>query len=161
MKALAWTLLVGLAAGCGEDADVAGTYSVSVTNRDNACMFTNWTAGETAANIPVVITQRGSDVTLTINGVAGVLLVGLLGADGNVYAGGVDSTNIDVESFGTRSQTSGNCTFTYNSRISGELDGDALSGRIEYRAADNGNPDCAAISGCLTYQDFNGTRPPT
>ena len=46
-------------------------------------------------------------------------------------------------------------------RISGELDGDALSGRIEYRAADNNNLDCAPISGCLTYQDFNGTRPPT
>lgn len=154
-------VLGGFMAACGSDADVAGTYSVAVTNRDNGCMFANWTAGETAANIPVVITQRESDVTLSINGVAGVLLVGLLGADGNTYAGEVDGSDIDVESFGTRSQSSGNCTFTYNSRITGELDGDALSGRIEYRSADNGNPDCSTISGCLTYQDFNGTRPPT
>jgi len=161
MKALAWTLLVGLGAGCRDDAEVAGTYSVAVTNRENACMFANWTVGETAANIPVVVTQRESDITLTITGVAGVLLVGLLGADGNTYTGGVNGDELDVDSFGTRSQTSGNCTFTYNSRITGDLNGDALTGRIEYRAADNGNPDCAAISGCLTYQDFNGTRPPT
>jgi hypothetical protein len=24
----------------------------------------------------------------------------------------------------------------------------------------NGNSDCAAVSGCLTYQEFNGSRPP-
>lgn len=154
-------LLIGLAAGCGEDAEVAGTYSVALTNRTNGCMLPNFTVGDTAANIGVVITQNESAVTLTVNGLAGIALIGLLGASKNTYTGAVDGNDVDVESLGTRSQISGNCTFTYNSRITGSIDGDALTGRIEYRAADNGNPDCTAISGCLTYQDFNGTRPPT
>ena len=154
------TGLAGLAAGCGDDAEVAGTYSVSLTNRTNGCNLSNYTVGDTSTNIGVVITQSGSNVTLTVNGLAGIALIGLLGADKNIYTGSVDGNDVDVESLGTRSQTMGNCTFTYNSKIAGSIDGDALTGRIEYRAADNGNPDCATISGCLTYQDFNGTRPP-
>jgi len=161
MKALAWILLASVATGCGSDAEVAGTYSISLTNRDNGCMLPNYTVGDTATNIGVVITQSGSNVTLTVNGLAGIALVGLLGVGKNVYTGGVDGNDIDVESLGVAPKTSGNCTYTYNSQITGTINGDALEGRIEYRAADNGNPDCAAISGCLTYQDFNGTRPPT
>ena len=100
-------LLVGLAAGCGSDAEVAGNYSVAITNRTNGCMLTNYTVGDTAANISVVITQSGSNVTLMVNGLAGLALVGLLGADRNTYSGGVDGPDVDVDSFGTRSQTSG------------------------------------------------------
>jgi len=161
MKALAWILLAGMAPGCTSDAEVAGTYSVALTNRDNGCMLPNYTVGDTATNIGVVITQAGSNVTVTVNGLAGIALIGLLGGGKNVYTGGVDGNDVDVESLGTAPKTSGNCTYTYNSRITATIDGDALTGRIEYRAADNGNPDCAPLSGCLTYQDFNGTRPPT
>jgi len=161
MKALAWALLVSVAAiGC-DDAEVSGSYTVALTNRDNGCMFANYTVGESAQGIGVVITQNDSNVTLTVNGIAGTYLVLLLGADKNVYTGGVDGDEVSVDSLGTRAQSMGNCAYTINSRIIGTIDGDALTGRIEYRAADNGNPDCAPISGCLTYQDFNGTRPPT
>jgi len=38
--------------------------------------------------------------------------------------------------------------------------GDTMTGRINYTPATNGNSDCAAVSGCLTYQEFNGSRPP-
>jgi len=161
MKALAWVLLGGMVVGCAGDADVAGSYTIALTNRDNGCMFGNYNVGDTAQGIGVVITQNDSNVTLTVNGVAGTYLVLLLGADKNVYQGDVDGDELSTESLGTRAQNMGNCTYTINSKIKGSLDGDALTGRIEYRAADNGNPDCAPISGCLTYQDFNGTRPPT
>ena len=83
------------------------------------------------------------------------------GSDADVAGNGdVDGNDFVLELFGTPSQNSGNCTFTYNSVIDGAISGDTLTGRIEYRAATNGNPDCAAITGCVSFQEFNGTRPP-
>jgi hypothetical protein len=161
MKALAWLLLgCAVATGCGTDpADVEGNYTIALTNRDNGCMFTNYTVGETAASIPVVATQDSANLTMTVNGVAAIYLNAVLGT--NTYRGDVDGSDFRVEALGTVARTSGNCTYTINSVIDGSLSGDALTGRIEYRAADNGNPDCSPIHGCLTFQDFNGTRPPT
>ena len=39
------------------DADVASDYTIALTNRDNGCMFENWTVGEQANGIPVIVTQ--------------------------------------------------------------------------------------------------------
>lgn len=147
-----------LGAGCGEDAEVAGSYTIAVTNRDNGCEFANWTVGNTAAGIPVSITQDGASVTATVEGVVGSLLTLSLGA--NVYTGDVDGDELALTLYGTRSQTEGNCTFTNNSTLRATVDGDALVGRIDYTRATNGNPDCARLASCVTYQDFNGTRPP-
>lgn len=97
---------------------------------------------------------------MTVEGLAGVALIGFLGAGKNVFTGSVDGDDVSVESIGTKPNTSGNCTYTFNATINGTLDGDVLRGRIEYRAADNGNSDCSQVHGCLTYQDYNGTRPP-
>lgn len=151
-------MILVAAAACGSDADVAGDYTIALTNRDNGCDFANWTVGETASNIPVLITQDGSNVTATVNGGAGIVLDLVLGA--RAYTGGVDGDDLFLELFGTRPQQSGDCTFTYNSVIDASIAGDVLTGRIEYRAATNDNPGCAAIEGCLSFQDFNGTRPP-
>ncbi len=49
---------------------------------------------------------------------------------------------------------------TFNSEIRAVIDGDILTGQINYTSATNGNPDCAGITGCRSFQDFNGTRPP-
>jgi hypothetical protein len=151
-------LAVGLA-GCGDPANVAGNYSISITNRDNGCNLANWTVGEQSTGIPITITQQASDATATIMGLAGLAIGGLTGS--NVYTGSVDGNELTLEVFGTRSQTSGNCTFTYNSTINGEIDGDTLQGEVDYRAATNGNPDCAPFEGCRSFQQFNGTRPPS
>ncbi|HEU0029592.1 MAG TPA: hypothetical protein VFQ53_03090 [Kofleriaceae bacterium] len=98
-------------------------------------------------------------MTASIEGVAGLFLDAAFG--GHVYTGDVDGNDVSLELFGTRSQTMNSCSFTYNSVIDATSSGDTLTGRIEYRAATNGSPDCAAIEGCVSFQDFNGTRPPT
>lgn len=150
-------LILGLAA-CGSDTNVAGDYTIQLTNRTNGCQFGNWTEGDNSA-ATVTITQTGSDVTATVNGVGGAALKVVFGADGNVFKG---DDSIDLKVFGTNSANKGNCTYTFNGEITADLNGDALTGQIHYRAADNGNPDCTSqmIHGCDTYQDFNGTRPP-
>ncbi len=157
------SILLGFAVAlgaCTSDADVAGNYTVALTNRDNGCNLGNFTPGSMSSGVSVVITQSGSKLTLTVEGLGGVALTALLGVGGNVYSGNVDGDGFSVESIGTKPNTSGNCTYTFNSEISGTLNGDALVGRIDYRAADNGNSDCTQVHGCLSYQDYNGTRPP-
>lgn len=159
MRILA-TLLVVLAAACGssEPADVAGNYTIALTNRDNGCDLANWTVGEQASGIPVVITQEGANATADVQAGAGFILDAALGS--SVYTGDVDGSNLFLELFGNRPQQQGNCSFTFNSEIDASLIGDTLTGRINYKAATNDNPDCTALEGCVSFQEFNGTRPP-
>jgi hypothetical protein len=82
----------------------------------------------------------------------------LLGS--HMFTGTVDGDHLDLKIMGTNAQQSGNCTFTYTGQIDATANGDTLSGRINYTPATNGNSDCAAIAGCVTYQEFNGSRPP-
>ena len=155
--------LMALLAACGSDpADVAGEYSLSLTNRDNGCAFDNWTEGETASNIPITMTQSTEDMTMAtaiVGGAAGVYLDVLLGS--RTYTGEVDGSSLLLTLFGETSGIDGNCTFTVNSTIDASLDGDVLSGEIRYEKATNGNPDCAPSEGCASRQEFNGTRPPS
>ena len=159
MQRFACSFLI-IAAACGGDSDanVAGDFTIALTNRDNGCELENWVVGNQATNIPVVITQSGADVTATVNGAAGVVLDLALGA--RVYTGTVDGNDLLLELFGTRGQQRGNCSFTFNSNIDASISGDTLTGRIDYRAATNANPDCAPLEGCVSFQEFNGTRPP-
>lgn len=146
--------------GCGGDpADVAGSYTIAVTNGPNGCNFDSWTEGATSEGIPVAITQDGASASALVQGLTGVLLDLLLGS--HVYTGQVDGNSMTLVIYGQNAATQGNCTFTYNSTIDADIDGDVLTGQIRYEAATVGNPDCAAIEGCATIQYFNGTRPPT
>ena len=159
MQRFACSILVTVAAcGGGSDADVEGDFTIALTNRDNGCELANWTVGEQSSNIPVLIAQDGAEVTATVNGIAGGVLDLALGS--RIYTGTVDGDDLALELFGTRGQQRGNCSFTFNSNIDASISGDTLTGRIEYRAATNANPDCAALEGCVSFQEFNGTRPP-
>ncbi len=137
---------------------MAGDYTIALTNRDNGCNLANWTVGEQSSNIPVVIAQDGSTATANVMAGAGVVLDLALGS--HLYEGEIDGDELFLELFGSRSQTQGNCTFTFNSEIDASIDGDTLTGVINYKAATVGNPDCAPLEGCVSFQEFNGTRPP-
>jgi hypothetical protein len=150
--------LVVCVAACGsDDADVAGNYTTMVTNRDNGCNFANWTVGDNN-DASVTLTQSGNDVTMTVTGLGALVLEASLG--GHVYAGKVNGTTLAATLFGTRSNTTGTCTYTFNSEIHAEVHGDILTGQIDYSAATDGSPDCATITNCRSFQDFNGIRPP-
>jgi hypothetical protein len=158
---LACILLLG---ACGGDpADVAGDYAVSLTNRENACSFQNWTEGETSTGIPVVITQgvdaEADTATAVVGGAAGLYLDVVLGS--RTDTGDVDGSNLHLTLFGTNSFNQNQCTYTVNSEIDASLDGDVLTGNILYHASTNSSPDCGTLEGCESRQEFNGTRPPT
>jgi hypothetical protein len=151
---IAWIALVGTAA-CS-DANVAGNYTAAITNRNDGCSIGLDAGAQSTATFTV--NQSGSDVTLVVNGIPGVLVAGLLGT--NTFTGGVDGDSVSLKVTGTAPQTSGNCKFTFNGKVIATQDGDTMKGRVEYRAATNGDVDCGTRKDCVSTQDFNATRPP-
>jgi hypothetical protein len=159
MRRITLTSAVVLALiGCEGTADVAGEFTVNLTNRENGCAFTNWEVGSTSTGIPVTITQDGDRVTALVGGLTATFLDLWLGS--HTYQGTVSGSSLDLTLYGTNSTSQGNCTYTVNSTITAAIDGDVLTGDIRYTAATNNNPDCGTLTGCVSRQDFNGSRPP-
>ena len=146
------------AAACSSDnGNAAGDYSVTLASRDNGCNIASWMVGATNG-ATVTLTQADNNVTASVTGLGAVALELLVG--GHTYMGKISGDTLDLTLFGSRSNMMGNCTYTFNSEIHAVLDGDVLTGQIDYVSATNNNPDCAAIKDCRSFQDFNGTRPP-
>ena len=151
-------LLVVLGACGGDPVNAEGTYSLNMTRRTNGCNFENWNEGEQFTNIEVVINQEGSSANADVMGGTRSVLDFLLGS--HIYNGSVDGDELDLTILGTRSFPQGNCTLTVDSDFLGTLDGDVMTGRIEFHYHGNGNPDCAPYDGCTSFFEMNGTRPP-
>lgn len=152
-------LCLAFLVGCGgsDPVDAEGTFSIGLTNRENACNFSNWTVGAMTSGVSVVITQNGSTAIAEVQGLAGGYLDIAIGS--STFSGTVDGNSLDMTIQGTRSNTMGNCTFTYDATLTANLIGDALNGSIAYTAAHNNHSDCAAVE-CVSTQDFSGSRPP-
>ncbi|HEY6175233.1 MAG TPA: hypothetical protein VIX73_12340 [Kofleriaceae bacterium] len=141
---------------CGSgDLDAAGDYTVTVTDGQNGCNLPSWTPGA-MSNATVTLTQSGNNVTAVVTGLGGAVLD--IGLGSHSFTGKINGSTLALDLFGTRSNNSGNCTYTINAKIHAVLDGDALSGQIDYTSATNGNPDCGGIAGCDSFQDIAGTR---
>lgn len=147
--------LVVCVAACSDDSNAAGDYTVTVTDRANGCNLPNWTAGSTTA-ATVTLTQSANNVTAVVTGLGGLALD--VGLGGHSFTGKINGTTLDLDLFGTRTNSSGNCTYTVNAKIRAVLTGDMLSGQIDYTSATNSNPDCGAIQGCDSFQDLAGSR---
>jgi len=157
-RAILLLALTALASCDSSPVDFAGDYTIAVTNHDNGCGFQNWTVGDSSTNIPLTVTQSGSDVTAILEGVVGTWVETILGE--RTFTGSASGHEMDVTLHGTRSYTQSNCTYTVNAHAVATLSGDTLAGTIGYTPSTNGSPDCGAIEGCVSTQAFNGTRPP-
>ena len=160
-KSLALLLpLLGLC-DCGSNdeftADVAGVYSVGITNEGNTCPFDNWEVGKETPGVGLTITQDGQTIHGQLDGLVGAFFALAFGSA--EFDGTIKGSSLTLNNYGTRPQTMGNCSFTYNSTVRGSLTGDSIAGTITYSAATNNNPDCAAVE-CSASQKFSGSRPP-
>jgi hypothetical protein len=156
-------LLLG-AAGCSSDSsfkaspDIGGSYTVSVTDADNGCMIDSWVAGKSTSDIPFVIEQQSTNVTGSLQGLAGLALAVSIGTA--MFQGTTTSDDFDMTAYGTTAHTQGSCMFKLNAEIKGSISGDLISGTITYAPATTNDPACASIQ-CTSTQTFNGTRPPS
>ncbi len=145
------------AVGCAP-ADVAGNYTVNVTNGENGCAFDGWTVGETASSIPLVVTQDDSTVQLDVQGTTGGLLDLVIGS--SLFNGTVSGNGIDAALVGSNSARQGECAYTITVDLDASIDGDFLEGELRWRPVTNHHADCGILETCSTFQSFNGTRPP-
>jgi len=142
----------------GPPADVSGSYTVTVTNRTNGCNFPSWNEGAATPNIPFTITQNGASVSGSVGGLSGAYTAIVLGT--NTFSGTAAGTTVSMTAYGTRSTTMGQCAYTINATVTGNLLGNELTGSIKYVPATNHSPDCGTLESCVSQQDFDGTRPP-
>lgn len=153
---------VALLPACGDSdpSNVAGSYTISVTNRGNGCKFANWTEGASTQGIMATVSQEGSTVSVSFSGGTATFLDFAFGS--HVMSGDVSGSSIDATLFGMRQLTMGGCSYTINGVMDGHLLGDTLTGELDYTSKTNGHPDCTAmmIERCHSIQAFNGTRPP-
>jgi hypothetical protein len=153
-----------LLSGCGSDSNfqassnVAGNYTVSVTNADNGCMIENWEAGMSTSGIPFLIEQQDKNLNGTLQGVAGAGLFLWIGT--NMFVGTATGNAFDITAHGSKMRTQGTCTYELNAEIQGSISGDLISGTIKYAPATSNDPACASLQ-CSSTQNFNGTRPPS
>jgi hypothetical protein len=153
-------LVLAVAACSSSPANVAGSYSVAVTNKDNGCNLQNWTVGNSAQGIAVSITQNGTQAAATVQGATGAYLDVVLGL--HEFDGSVDGDHLSLTLHGTRSASSGNCTWTFDADLEADLTGDILQGTIDYKPVTNKNTDCTTtLETCASTQALNGTRPPS
>jgi hypothetical protein len=144
--------------GSGNVPNVAGDYSINVTNGANGCNYANWQSGSTASSIAFTITQSGANLTGVLGGAVATYFDLLLGS--HTFTGGAEGSAVQMTLYGKTAAQMGNCTYTVNATLNGTSNGDFLSGTIDYTDQGNGNPDCASIQGCKSTQSFTGSRPP-
>ena len=135
--------------GVGPPANVAGVYSMAVTNGANGCMLDGWAVGNSASGIDFNVTQSGASVQGTVGGLTGVFFNVVLGT--NRLAGTVGGNVANMTLSGMRAGTSGACAFT------GAVD---MVGTLTWRYSTNNPPDCGYRTSCTSEQTFSGSRPP-
>jgi hypothetical protein len=146
--------------GCGDDLiNATGSFTIAITNGQNGCNLQNWQVGSMASGIPLAVTQNGTAVTATVNGLTGTYMSLVLGS--NSFIGSVSGNELDMKLVGTRPGNTGGCAYTINAEVSATLNGDILQGQIAYVPQTNHSPDCGVLNSCQSVQALNGTRPPS
>ncbi len=163
MKACVVGVAAMFVAACGTSstgapASVGGVYSGPVTNGANSCPVI-WNKGMMSIAM-VTIGQTGANVTIQVNGAAGLVLTAAFGT--NSFAGTVNGTHIAATIIGTVQATRGGCVYTSNGDLAADRAGDILTGDIVYTPQTNGHPDCTSmfVTGCSSKQSFGLNRQP-
>jgi hypothetical protein len=155
-------LCAAVASACGGDdpADVAGSYTIALTNGDNGCEFGNYQEGDTAQGVGLELTQNGGAVTGDVTGVVATTYLDLV-LGSHTFTGDVGGTELDLGIVGTVPFRKDSCDYTVDATLSATIDGDVLVGTIDYSARTDGSNDCGVLEACHTVVSFNGTRPPS
>lgn len=152
-------LVVLLACACSESpADVAGTYTLSLTAQQTGCGILGSSVGDSSTGVEVVVTQTSSDANAQVKGIAGLALALAMGSD--TFTGKVSGSDLDLSIAGTMPGSTGTCAYTRNAHFEAKLTGDVLQGTVTYTYATNRTADCGSLSTCQDVQLLNGVRPP-
>ena len=136
--------------------DFSGDYTVVVTNGQNGCGFANWTPGQMSGAIPLKITQTMDQVVVEVGGLTGDLLNLVCGS--KQLAGTVHQGAIDVSLICPKQSMQMMCMFHYVAHAHATLNGNHITGTIDYTTVTNHSPDCGQLENCRSTQTFTGNR---
>lgn len=152
--------------GAGDDgtsdaapADLAGDYTVTLTNVSNTCPGVPGWEDDQMTELEYDIRQNGAELSAAVQGNAALEVVVLTGAD--EFNGSIHGNSFVLTDVGPNVTTVGTCSYTVNAVVSGAVDGDAITGKVIYRPQLSADPSCNADCApydCEVEQDYAGTR---
>jgi hypothetical protein len=139
----------------GTPVDVAGEYTVSLTNTTNDCMMP-WKDGATTNGVLFTIRQTGTQLTAEADGDAALSLVLLTGT--NLFDGNIHGNGFTLVADGPTVFQAGNCMYNVDATVEGTIVDNIIHGTLTYSPVFGSDPECAQYA-CTAVEDFTGTRP--
>lgn len=140
------------------DGTLAGRYNVSLTYGENGCDLDDWVEGTELTSVVLDMEQSSSnEIRGEVEGIVGGILALVHGS--NVYEGTVAGSEFTMRIDGQYPQVNGGCASTFDNLATGKVEGDFISGTLEFLVAGDGDPDCEAVE-CSSKMAFTGSRPP-
>lgn len=151
-------LIAAVAACSGNDggeppAQVAGSYTLTITDGQNGCNVQNFTTNASQTGITVDVTQDGSGVSATLTNSVGLVL---MFSAGDTLAGSIEGSEASLTSSSSRAQ--GNCAYSATATANMRFSGNQVQGTILYSSSGNGSSDCGVLQQCTSTQTFTGSR---
>jgi hypothetical protein len=158
MRTIPLALALVAAAACSSNndtppAEVAGTYTLTVTDQQNGCQVQNFTTNASQTGIMVSITQNGSVVSATVMGYSGLVLAF---ATGNTLSGTIQGSYASLQS--SANHVLGNCAYSTTATANMHFAGNQVDGTILYTDTGNGSADCGVLQMCTSTQTLIGSR---
>ena len=161
MRRLAFVIAL---AGCydwdalSSQIDFSGKYTIVLTNGQNGCMLGSWTVGVMSDAIPLQIQQSGrGQVDAQIGGVTGDFINFFCGSKDLI--GSVTGNQMDASIMCTKDTMMNTCAFRYLAHTQATLNGNHLTGRIDYTTIiTTDTADCNPIRNCTSSQTYTGNR---
>ena len=162
---IALAFVVGVSLGCGGSSDGSGVASVDFTgnyagtstNGNNTCPGT-WDTGQMADG-QMNLVQSEEDVQFQAQGQTGLAFLFAFGSAS--FSGKVDGDHVEAVIVGSPMFTQGECSYAWKGKLSANLDGDTLTGSLNYTPDANGHADCSTykVIGCSRSLTFKYMRP--
>jgi hypothetical protein len=135
---------IALAAACSSaPANVAGTYSASITQGSDGCQVATVMEGTVTPGTIMTITQSGGDLQLAATGALQGTLDQIVGT--YVFSGSIDGNSLQLAINGAHTRSVDGCVFDLDAVITASAGGNQLSGALAYRAVSE-DPTCLVIN---------------
>lgn len=139
---------------------IAGTWTLTIRNGQNGCMFGDWQEG--AMNLVELAVEQDplqdARIRARVQGLAGLVFgVGFGSAD---LSGTIDGRQVQLVLVSENPIAApGGCMFTPRIAASATVDSRTFrNGKLVYSPYTTSGPACAPIAGCETVQTFEGVR---
>lgn len=158
MRTILLALVVAAVVACSGNsgdqptAQVAGNYTLTITDDQNGCNVENFTTNATQSGTMVAITQDGTSLTATAMQTMGLVLAF---AAGDTLSGTIDGSEASLTA--SSGLTQGNCAYATTVTTTIHFSDTQMQGAMLYSEMGNGSSDCA-FQQCTSTQTFTGSR---